>query len=182
LQFSLRCHPGQQAVYHKVCTEAQTLRYNAQGFDKVLYSLNERVGVNTIGEFLREICKLAGVPNWQEKTNHCLRKWAITTLANNPNVNQVETANTARHSSIQAQNAYIESNHQSDFARINALKPVAPPPFVGDLPHAPGMFIAQHLQPIVAQEVPAAEEDSDDEEQPVKEEPRDDVANGSAFV
>jgi hypothetical protein len=145
-----QCHPAQKRCYHKPCSQYQAARYDVHGHKNVYYNYKEPMGQNTIGNFLKELCKLAGIPDWKTKTNHCLRAWAITQLANDPNVNQVETAHAVHHTLTQAQSAYIKATHVSDKARIDALRPIyprlpsLPPVQVAECPA--GALIAANLQ------------------------------------
>jgi hypothetical protein len=78
------------------------------------------MGVNTINKLLPDLCYEAGITNWTMKHAHSLRGFGITRLANDPNVNQMEVARAARHSSARSQEAYIDRNEASEMARLRA--------------------------------------------------------------
>ena len=94
----------------------------------VRFNPNRPIGKNTIGKFLPDLAKAAGIKTYKQKTPHTLRQYMITKLANDPNVNEKETARLARHKNIASQAAYIRTSHTSQAAAFNALKtaPSAP--------------------------------------------------------
>ena len=92
------CDPSQEKVYCHFLSQNQ-LRKRQDG---VLFSAKRPIGRNTIAGFLRELARKAGIPHWEKVGNHDSRQGAIDKLANDPNVNAVETQKAARHKSLGA--------------------------------------------------------------------------------
>ena len=114
-------HPSQTALFCHRLNEREKKQYIRAGHPHVLFNPNRKVGKNTIGKYLPELCCAAGVKDWRHKTPHTLRQWYITTIANNPNVNAQQVAAMARHSTVSAQQAYIRTNAHSHVQGVNAL-------------------------------------------------------------
>jgi hypothetical protein len=121
-------------VYNFPYTEKQKTKLACQGFPGLVYG-RDVMGENSIAKLLPNLCRQAGIEEWQKKTPHTLRGFSITVLANDPNTNAIETARTARHKSVRSQESYIGTNKRSEMARLNAMGGMVPPP--GPDPRAP---------------------------------------------
>jgi len=97
------------------------LKSGAQGSKQWLFHDTKRMGQNAVGACLQQLAEMAGISEWRKKTNHTLRQHTITELANNPNVNRVETAKVARHKCTKTQDTYTRPTEQSEVQRNLAL-------------------------------------------------------------
>ena len=104
----------------------------------------KRMGESAVGACMKQLAEMAGIPEWRKKTNHCLRQHTITSLANNPNVNRVETAAVARHKCTKTQDTYTRPTEKSEVQRNLALCGGAAAP---KTPHVQFTVPANMLQP-----------------------------------
>ena len=112
--------PNAKALYLYPCTASQIVANRAQANNLQRFR-NAVVGINTIGNLIKELCVSAGMPNGDKKTPHMMRRFVCTTLANDPNVNENEVARTLRHKSTASQKAYIAMNQRSEMARTKSV-------------------------------------------------------------
>lgn len=84
------CQPTQRHLYCYHLTPSQVDTATAKGFPQHKISCDRRIGLNSIGKYIRELCTLAGVPNAEKATNNSLRIYGLTKLANSDGVNQTE--------------------------------------------------------------------------------------------
>ena len=69
-------------VFNHRLTDNQ-IKANANiGFPDWRFNPERRMGKNTIGKLIPELAFKAGIKEWRKKTNHTLRAFAITKLAN----------------------------------------------------------------------------------------------------
>ena len=68
-------------------------------------------GDNKTRDVMKNAAQKLGFSNWQTFSGHSLRKWFITKMVNDPNVNLRDSMLAARHRSISAHKAYIERNY-----------------------------------------------------------------------
>ena len=67
---------------------------------------------------MKEAAKKLGFADWQSFNAHCLRKWFITELVNDSDVNIKDSMEAARHMSISAHKVYIEKNYQAEYKML----------------------------------------------------------------
>jgi hypothetical protein len=120
----LMTDPEQVRVFCFELTQKQWLeRYASANPPQVniAFNMNKPMGRKSVGNLLHSFCKAAGLPDWEKKTNHCLRQFGITKLANDARVNATEVASAARHRSTISQQAYIRPTLASEVARNDVL-------------------------------------------------------------
>ena len=83
------------------------------------------MGMNTVGNLIKNLAKMAGIPHWKFVRNHDTCQGAIDALTNNPSVNPKDVQLAARHQSLNSQSAYQRATGASDLARQAALVPTA---------------------------------------------------------
>jgi len=92
-----------------------------------------RMGKDYIGKAVQSLAKLAGIEQWQMKTNHTVRQNVITKLVNNPTVNPIEIKNLARHVHTETQHKY---NRQTMKSEANMAAAIDIKPKNAALPHS----------------------------------------------
>lgn len=123
-ELRLQCHPSQKFIYCTKASQSELKNFKNIGMDRVRYSPNKPMGVNTLGDMLKNFCKAAGIVKWDSKTPHCLRQYFITKMANDPTLNPHEIAKLARHKSVTSQEAYVRRNRT---AQVNCAIALARP-------------------------------------------------------
>ncbi|KAL7565500.1 hypothetical protein ACA910_012237 [Epithemia clementina (nom. ined.)] len=56
------------------CSKTDYMAWAACGHPEFCFSEIRIMGQNEIPHLLPELCRMAGLPNWREKTAHCLRQ------------------------------------------------------------------------------------------------------------
>ena len=131
--------PGAKYVFMSQAKPGIRMQYLASGrpgSQNWRYHEDIRMGDSSLGECTKSIAKLAGLPNWEKKTNHCLRQSAITDMVNNPDVTDIEAAKHARHKGTGTLPAYVRPTAQQEANRAAALEiktpePTKPPAYYG---------------------------------------------------
>jgi hypothetical protein len=115
------CTPaGCKNIYNFPLKDKARTHYACQGSPHMLFGAG-RMGENTIAKMLPDLCRAAGIEDWNTKAAHSLRRFGITQLANDPHTNTTEVARAARHTSARSQEAYIATSESSEMARIHAF-------------------------------------------------------------
>jgi len=98
------------------------LQSGQEGSENWHYYHQTRLGEGKLGAATQEISCLAGLPNWIKKTNHSLCQTAINALANDPNVNALETATLACHTNVNSHHEYVRPSNKSKMNYTAALE------------------------------------------------------------
>ena len=69
-------------VFNHRLTDNQIKANTSIGFPDWRFNPERRMGKNTIGKLVPELAFVAGIKDWRKKTNHTLRAFAITKMAN----------------------------------------------------------------------------------------------------
>ena len=64
-------------------------------------------GKNKICNHMKKVAKMLGFNNWECFNGHCLRKWFIMEMVNDPNVNIQDSMQAGCHSFVSAHKGYI---------------------------------------------------------------------------
>ena len=119
----LRKHtpPTQDRVYARRATPDQIKDNVAIGHPEWIFSTTKVIGVNSISDLLRDLSQQAGIEDWEGKTNHRLKAWALERLANSSKCNPKDTQRLARHKTLNMQAEYIGVSEESEANRCEAL-------------------------------------------------------------
>ena len=118
LRFRDKIGPNQKRVYCYPASDADKALYEKQGCPRAAYNPNRPMGKNCLAKLLKAAAKKLGFSEPDEITGHMLRRMAVTTLVNNPNVNLSESMELAGHKSVSAHLAYIEKDSVSEVERV----------------------------------------------------------------
>lgn len=94
--------------FYRKCSDKKIFPNNTLGKDKV--RLNQALAF-----------KKLGIENWKELRPHSMRGWFITQLANNPNINNMQTSSAARHKDVSTTLRYQSTTSHSKNQMLLAL-------------------------------------------------------------
>ena len=113
---------GQSRFYCKLFTPNQKKRYVSDGGDKKHeFQPNTHLGKTMIAKLFKKGAAILGLEDPDQFYPHSLRAMFITSLANDPAMNQQEIMASARHSSFTSSASYMVSDGQSETCKFNAL-------------------------------------------------------------